>query len=84
VYTNGRLDLDGFNNRVEFRTKLIPYEGSDAWIEPTIVKMKECMDGDMPPVGKAAMGGVCDFCDYARQRTELTLKELQKRRKPAK
>ena len=81
VYTNGRLDLDGFNNRIEFRTKLIPYTGSDAWVEPAVRKMKECMDGDMPPVGKAAMGGVCDFCDYARRRTELTLAELQKRKK---
>ncbi|HEX7963445.1 MAG TPA: PD-(D/E)XK nuclease family protein [Candidatus Saccharimonadales bacterium] len=81
VYTNGRLDLDGFNNRVEFRTKLIPYTGSDAWVEPAVRKMKDCMDGDMPPVGKAAMGGVCDFCDYARRRTELTLAELQKRKK---
>ena len=29
VYCNGRLDLDGFNNRVEFRTKIIPYTGDD-------------------------------------------------------
>jgi hypothetical protein len=35
--------------------------------------MKECLEGDVPPVGRAAMGGDCDFCAYARQRTELTL-----------
>lgn len=80
VYTNGRLDLDGFNDRIEFRTKVIPYTGSDAWIEPTLAKMKACLDDDrMPPVGEAAMGGVCDFCSYARARTELTVKELQKK-----
>ena len=78
VYTNGRLDLDGFNDRLEFFTKLIPYEGDDSWIEPTLIKMKACMDDDaMPPIGTAAMGGPCDFCTYARARTELTLKELQ-------
>jgi CRISPR/Cas system-associated exonuclease Cas4 (RecB family) len=81
VYTNGRLDLDGFNNRVEFKTKIIPYTGSDAWVEPTIQKMKACMDGDMPQVGRAAMGGPCDFCEYAKERTKLTLAELQKRKK---
>jgi CRISPR/Cas system-associated exonuclease Cas4 (RecB family) len=27
VYANGRLDVDGFNDRVEFRTKIIPYTG---------------------------------------------------------
>jgi CRISPR/Cas system-associated exonuclease Cas4 (RecB family) len=80
VYTNARIDLDGFGDKLEFRTKLIPYTGSDAWIEPTLKKMKTCMDSDrMPPVGEAAMGGPCEFCSYARTRTELTLKELHKR-----
>jgi len=77
VYANGRLDLDGFYNKVEFRTKVIPYSGSDAWIEPTLTKMKQCLEGDMPPIGKAAMGGDCDFCTYARQRTELTLQAIK-------
>jgi CRISPR/Cas system-associated exonuclease Cas4 (RecB family) len=78
VYTNGRIDLDGFHNRVEFRTKVIPYTGNDSWVEPTILQMKACMEGDMPAVGLAAMGGDCEFCSYARSRTELTLKHLQK------
>jgi CRISPR/Cas system-associated exonuclease Cas4 (RecB family) len=73
VYTNGRMDLDGFNDRVEFRTKVIPYTGNPDWVEPTIEKMKQCMDGDMPAVGNSAMGGACEFCAYARARTELTL-----------
>jgi len=81
VYANGRMDLDGFNNRVEFRTKIIPYKGSDAWVVPTLESMKTCMDSDeMPPVGKAAMGGDCDFCTYARTRTELTLKYISSRK----
>lgn len=77
VYTNARMDLDGFNDRLEFRTKLIPYSGNDEWVEPTLLKMKETMEGDMPAVGTAAMGGECDFCAYARSRTELTLKAIQ-------
>jgi CRISPR/Cas system-associated exonuclease Cas4 (RecB family) len=81
VYTNGRMDLDTFNNRVEFRTKIIPYTGSDAWIEETLLKMKQCLEGDMPAIGKAAMGGDCDFCTYARQRTELTVAAISARRK---
>lgn len=79
VYANGRLDLDGFYDKVEFRTKVIPYTGSDAWVEPTLAKMKQCLEGDMPPVGKAAMGGDCDFCTYARQRTELTLAHVKRK-----
>lgn len=86
VYANGRLDLDDFNDRVEFRTKVISYTGSDAWVEPTLLKIKACMDNDdMPPIGEAAMGGPCDFCSYAKARTELTLENLQSSKaKPAK
>jgi CRISPR/Cas system-associated exonuclease Cas4 (RecB family) len=78
VYTNGRLDLDGFYNKLEFKTKLIAYTGSDSWVEPAIMKLKECMDGEMPKVGTAAMGGECEHCAYARARTKLTLAHLQK------
>lgn len=81
VYTNGRMDLDGFNDRLEFRTKVIGYTGNDEWVEPTIKKMKTCMDNEtMPPVGDNIMGGDCQFCTYARDRTELTLKALQNKR----
>jgi hypothetical protein len=50
-------------------------------VEPTLRNMKACLDSDkMPPVGTAAMGGECEFCAYARERTKLTLAALQKRR----
>jgi CRISPR/Cas system-associated exonuclease Cas4 (RecB family) len=77
VYANGRLDLDGFNDRVEFRTKIIPYTGNSEWVNGTLQDMKLCLENDMPPVGKAAMGGDCDFCTYAKARTELTLQSLR-------
>lgn len=81
VYANGRLDLDSFNDRVEFRTKIIPYTGDSSWVDGTLQDMKVCLEGDMPPVGTAAMGGECDFCSYARSRTELTLDSLKNRKK---
>jgi len=81
VYANGRLDVDGFYNKVEFKTKVIPYTGSDTWVEKTLKKMKDTLESDMPAVGKAAMGGPCDFCEYAKKRAELTIKHLQNSRK---
>ncbi len=82
VYTNARIDLDGFNDHLEFATKLIPYTGNGDWVEPTIMKMKACMDNeDMPPIGEAAMGGQCEYCMYARSRTELTINSLQSGRR---
>jgi CRISPR/Cas system-associated exonuclease Cas4 (RecB family) len=80
VYTNGRMDLDGFYDKIEFKTKLIPYTGDDSWVEPTIRRMKKCMEGEMPGVGDSIMGGPCEFCTYARQRMELTMQEIEKRR----
>lgn len=78
VYTNARVDMEGFGDRLEFRTKLIPYTGKDNWVEPTLEKMKSTLDGDIPAVGVAAMGGPCEHCMYAKSRTELTLQALQK------
>lgn len=77
VYTNARLDLDGFNDRVEFKTKIIPYKGSTDWVEEALKKMKKCLEGEMPAVGDSIMGGPCEFCTYARARTDLTIKALQ-------
>jgi len=79
VYTNARMDVDNFNDKLEFRTKVIAYDGDNTWVSPTIIKMKQCMEGDIPEVGRAAMGGDCDFCSYARARTELTLGHLKKK-----
>ncbi len=78
IYTNGRLDLDGFNDRLEFVTKLIEYKGDASWVDDTLAKMKGCLEGEIPPVGLAAMGGVCDYCEYAKSRTQLTLNTLKK------
>jgi CRISPR/Cas system-associated exonuclease Cas4 (RecB family) len=77
VYTNGLLDADGFFDKLEFKTKIIPYDGDSAWVDKTILDLKNCLDGDIPEVGRAAMGGDCDFCSYAKQRTALTLKYLK-------
>jgi CRISPR/Cas system-associated exonuclease Cas4 (RecB family) len=83
VYANGRMDLDGFYDKVEFRTKIIPYTGSDAWVEPTIIRMKECLESDqMPPVGKDVMDSskACEYCSYAKARTQLTLDAVAKKK----
>lgn len=80
VYATGTQDRDGFFNKVDFDTYVFPHNGSDSWVEQTIISMKDCMDSDtMPAIGSAAMGGPCDYCTYARARTELTIQALQKR-----
>jgi CRISPR/Cas system-associated exonuclease Cas4 (RecB family) len=78
VYATGTQDRDGFNNVVEFETYVFPHHGNSDWVEQTIIDMKKCMDSDvMPPVGKAAMGGSCEYCEYAKSRTKLTIDALK-------
>ena len=79
VYATADSGKDAFADTVEFVTHVFPHTGTTDWVEKTLLAMKECLDGDMPPVGQSAMGGECDFCAYARARTELTLNALKKR-----
>lgn len=80
VYANGRTDADGFYDRVEFKTKVIAHTGSSDWVGATIYDIKQCLEGSMPSVGQSIMGGECEFCAYARSRTELTLRYLSNKK----
>lgn len=81
VYANGKQDASGFYDKLEFKTIVIPYTGSSEWVDQTILDMKQCLEGDMPAVGVSIMGGECDYCAYAKSRTELTLEALKKIKK---
>ncbi len=81
VYATGSWAHDKFDNVVNFETHVFPHEGKTDWVESTLKEMKTVMDSDeMPEVGKKVMDQTkpCEFCDYAKSRTELTLKHLQK------
>jgi len=79
VYANANARKATFDNTLEFTTKLIPYTGDDSWIEPTLDKIKSTLEGDIPEVGKGFNGTGCEYCMYARARTELTLDALRSR-----
>lgn len=60
VYANGDRSADGFNDTLRFKTKLIPYSGSDGWIEEVLMQAKATlMSDEIPEIGKW-----CDFCPY--------------------
>ncbi|MCX6787537.1 MAG: PD-(D/E)XK nuclease family protein [Candidatus Kaiserbacteria bacterium] len=65
VYVNGKSDAKAFDGKLEFDAELIPYAGSDAWVEPAIYDLKKMlMSDDIPPIGTAFGGGPCDYCTY--------------------
>lgn len=61
VYCNGRRDLPGFDNRLEFTIKMIPYDGEDAWIEETLDDIKATLAAPKPP----KLQGDCEYCEFA-------------------
>jgi hypothetical protein len=60
VYCTGKMDRKAFDKRIDFDVNLIEYVGNDSWVEDTLFKIKECLDGDKIP----ASSHDCDWCNY--------------------
>lgn len=60
VYCNGNADKEAFDGKLEFKVKLIPYEGNDSWVEDTINNAIKCLNSDSIPES----GADCDYCKY--------------------
>lgn len=69
VYANGSTDKKAFDGKLEFEVQIIPYVGSDAWVEQTITGAKSCLTGNMPPAG--------DDCEYCNYRQEVSKVEIR-------
>lgn len=67
VYCTGKMDKDAFDKKVEFDVNLIPYTGSDKWIEKTLFEIKKCLESDIIPKSKHD----CDWCNYWNARKEF-------------
>jgi len=62
VYANALKNLPKFDGKLEFKSTIIPYEGDDSWVEPTIFKIKECLDSETIP----SPNEKCEYCAYRR------------------
>lgn len=79
VYVNGKADAKAFDGKLEFDVELIPYTGSDAWVEPALYDLKEMLLSDeIPPVGTSFGGGPCEHCTY-RENAGKKFIELHKK-----
>lgn len=84
VYANGKSDEKAFDGKLEFDIELIPYTGSDEWVEPVIFNMKKMlMSDEIPKVGTSFGGGPCEYCSY-REQAGKTLLELHTKNKKKK
>lgn len=60
VYCNGDADKKAFDKKLEFTVKVIPYKGSDEWIENSLGEIKICLASDEMPDPDPD----CDYCKY--------------------
>ena len=61
VYCNGLTVGKVFDKKLEFEISVIPYEGSDNWVEGTLGRIHACLAGDGAPQGTDD----CKYCAYA-------------------
>lgn len=60
LLANGIKNVPMFNGRLEFDLEIIPYQVNTDWIEPALVRVKECLMSDtLPDASKD-----CAHCDY--------------------
>lgn len=62
-YVNGKKDAKAFDGKLEFDVSIIPCVGDDTWIQPTIAKVRACLDKAVPPPA----GNGCEYCAYRTQ-----------------
>jgi hypothetical protein len=60
VYCTGNYHAPAFNAVLNFHLEVIPYEGNDAWVEPTINSIQACLQNETPPSSTPT----CDHCRY--------------------
>jgi CRISPR/Cas system-associated exonuclease Cas4 (RecB family) len=60
VYANAKQTEEKFDNKLIFETTLVPCEGDTSWIEPTLEKIKYCLESDEYPQS----GVNCEYCPY--------------------
>jgi CRISPR/Cas system-associated exonuclease Cas4 (RecB family) len=60
VFANAGKNRPRFDGRLEFKLSIISYKGNDAWIEPTLMKMKQVLESSQLP----AAGKNCEYCEY--------------------
>ncbi len=67
VYVNGKTDKESFDGKLEFDVTIIPYTGSDAWIEDVLYDIHTCLESDTPPVPTKT----CDYCSYIEAMSDV-------------
>ena len=63
VYCTGDNNADSFDNKIEFHSHIIPYEGDDSWIDNVITEMHTCLQGTTIPDKSDS----CNYCGFFKK-----------------
>ena len=74
VYANADRDKEAFDGKLEFEITLVPYTGSDSWIEGALADIKKTLNSENIP-GK---GEDCDYCAYREFAGKKLLASVEK------
>ena len=67
VYCNGIKEKDSFDEMLEFKVKVLHYEGNDNWVENTLFEIQKILAQiDLPENNPE-----CDLCSYAETRNQI-------------
>lgn len=67
VFANADKDKKAFDGKLEFAVTIVPHQGNDDWVEPTLAKMKDCLESNNPP----APNPDCEHCQYIEKAKNL-------------
>ena len=68
VYANGSTDRDIFDAQLDFDLTLIPYTGSDDWIDGVLEEIHACLNKNHVPTASYK----CDYCRYRSAVADVT------------
>ena len=60
LYVTGRSTADEFNKALNFDCRIIPYEGSEDWISPILITIKQTLETEELPEPTAD----CEMCNF--------------------
>jgi hypothetical protein len=67
VFANAQKSNEKFDGKLEFIVDIIAHEGKDSWVEPTVEKIRACLESDTIP----DYSDNCDYCKYRRVSRKL-------------
>ncbi len=67
VFVNATRDRNMFDRQLEFTMQILPYTGTNGWIDDALIAVRECLMSDVPPPST----GECEWCEYRKKAGQI-------------